>query len=213
MHDWIAKLLSNPDLCRMGHAQRVADLNLGLGWIYYALARVLKPKTVVVIGSFRGFVPLIFGKALNDNLEKGIIHFIDPSLVDDFWKDPRAVSAYFANFGVENIRHHLMTTQEFVASDACNGLGPVDIAFVDGYHSAEQVRFDFEAFAHRLTPNGIVLFHDSTTAITSSIYGADRAYEHQVKQFIDTLRADTRLQVFDLPFGQGVTLVRNAPIS
>ena len=41
------------------------------------------------------------------------VHFIDPSLVDDFWKDPVATEAR------------------------------------DGYHTAEQARFDYQAFADR----------------------------------------------------------------
>ena len=91
----------------MGHNQRAADLNLGLGWLYYGLARVIRPARAVVIGSWRGFVPLIVGRALQDNLEGGEVTFIDPSLVDDFWQDAGAVSRYFARLSVRNIRHHL----------------------------------------------------------------------------------------------------------
>ena len=71
MTDWIARLLERPDLQGMGHGQRVEDLNLGLGWLYYALARLLRPRIVVVIGSYRGFAPLVFGRALADNQESG----------------------------------------------------------------------------------------------------------------------------------------------
>jgi len=208
MKDWIAQLFEHRELTRMGHGQRVADLNLGLGWLYYGLARVLRPQTVVGIGSYRGFVPLVFGKALADNAESGRVYFIDPSLVDDFWKDPQAVQAYFAGFGVTNIRHFLMTTQEFVESEAYRSLGPVGIVFVDGYHSEEQARFDYEAFRGRLTPDGIALFHDSARVQTSRVYGPERVYEYTVRNFIDTLKKDSGLQVFDLPFFDGVTLVR-----
>jgi predicted O-methyltransferase YrrM len=194
----------------MGHGQRVEDQNLGLGWLYYALARALRPTTVVVIGSLRGFVPLMFGKALADNIEKGQITFIDPSFVDDFWKDPRQVRAYFAGLGVNNIRHFLMTTQQFVQSEAYRELPPVGIVFVDGYHSEEQTRFDYEAFQDRLAPDGIVLFHDSGRVRKSKLYGADRVYEYGVKEFLATLKKDPRLQVFDLPWFDGVTLVRRA---
>lgn len=210
MDDWLTQILGNPDLCRMGHGQRPDDRNLGLGWLYYALARIQRPKTVVVIGSYRGFVPLIFSQALQENLEEGTVYFVDPSLVDDFWKDPAAVHEYFASYGSRNIRHFLMTTQQFVTSDAFRSLGPVDILFVDGYHSEEQARFDYEAFQDRLTADSIVLFHDSTEIKPSGIYGKDRVYELRVKCFIDLLKKDDRLQVFDLPFAQGVTLVRRA---
>ena len=104
MKDWIAKLLDYRDLAGMGHLQRVEDANLGLGWIYYGLARVIRPKQVVVIGSYRGFVPLVLGKALADNLDGGRVIFIDPSFVDDFWKDPQSVRAHFAHFRCDQYR-------------------------------------------------------------------------------------------------------------
>lgn len=210
LDEWIPALFADPALTTMGHAQRADDHNLGLGWIYYGLARTLRPQSVVVIGSYRGFTPLVFGRALQDNLEGGTVHFVDPSYVDDFWKDAAAVQAHFARFGVSNVRHHLMTTQEFAASDAYYELASVGIVFIDGYHSEEQVRFDFGAFRERLAPDGFILLHDSIRVRTSAIYGADRTYTHQVKIFVDELKRDPALQVLDLPFGDGVTIVRVA---
>ncbi len=152
MKDWVAKLLEFPGLARMGHLQRVEDSNIGLGWIYYGLARVIRPKKVVVIGSYRGFVPLILGKALADNLDGGQVIFIDPSFVDDFWKDAEAVRRHFAHFELTNVQHFLMTTQQFVDSDAYHHLDRVGMVFVDGYHSEEQARFDYETFENFLEP-------------------------------------------------------------
>jgi predicted O-methyltransferase YrrM len=208
MREWIDKLFECPDLSRMGHHQRTEDANLGLGWLYYGLARIVRPTRVVVIGSYRGFVPLILGKALTDNSERGEVWFIDPSLVDDFWRDRSAVQEYFAGLGVSNIRHFLMTTQQFVASEGYRSLGEVGIVFIDGYHSEEQARFDYQAFQDNLSAGGITLFHDSVRIRTSQMYGPGRFYEHRVKCFIDELKKDPHLQVFDLPFGDGVTLVR-----
>jgi hypothetical protein len=54
---WIARLLADDEMVTMGHHQRRADLNLGMGWLYYGFARLVRPKQVVVIGSWRGFVP------------------------------------------------------------------------------------------------------------------------------------------------------------
>lgn len=39
----------------MGHHEGPDRLNLGFGFIYYALVRALRPKHVVVIGSGYGF--------------------------------------------------------------------------------------------------------------------------------------------------------------
>ncbi len=210
LQEWIAELYCDRDMTRMGHLQRASDLNLGLGWLYYGLARTVRSKTAVVIGSFRGFVPLVLGRALADNKEGGEVIFIDPSFVDDFWKDPVAVRDHFARRGVTNIRHFLMTTQEFVASDHYRSLPPLGIVFIDGHHSEEQARFDFETFEGRLEPGGVALFHDTGWNRVSRMHGPERTYQHRVKDYVDRLKGNPRYQVLDLPYGDGVTLVRSS---
>ena len=86
-------------MLQMGHAQRAEDLNLGLGWLYYGLARLLRPQRIVVIGSYRGFAPMLFARALADNGEGGRVTLIEPSLVDDFWTDSNRVAAHFSEAG------------------------------------------------------------------------------------------------------------------
>lgn len=211
IESWTRQLLADPAMARMGHGQRADDANLGLGWVYYGLARALRPRSVVVIGSWRGFVPLVFARALADNLEGGEVVFIDPSLVDDFWSDAARVGAHFLRFGVANIRHHRATTQEFTESTAYRELGEVGMLFIDGLHTAEQARFDYEAFRDRLAPGALVLFHDTLRVRTSRIYGDDKPYEHRVKDFVEQLRADPALELLSLPVGDGLTLLRRRP--
>jgi hypothetical protein len=208
---WIGRLFEEPELLQMGHCQRLEDQNLGLGWLYYGFARLIRPQTIVSIGSWRGFVPLVFGKALADNAEEGRVVFIDPSLVDDFWKDPAAVRRHFAAHDLTNVQHFRMTTQEFVQSDAYRSLGDVGIVMVDGYHTAEQARFDYDAFVRFVPSHGVTMLHDSLDLNTVKLYGPDRAYQRTVKYFVDQLKADSALQVIDLPFAKGLTLVRKCP--
>ena len=72
----------------------------GSAGCYYGMARVVKPETAVVIGSYRGFVPLALGRALADN-GAGKVLFIDPSLVDPFLaqseKSPRSLREIWAD--------------------------------------------------------------------------------------------------------------------
>lgn len=207
---WIGRLLDVPRMLGQGHGAEREGLNLGLGWLYYGLARALRPSTVVVIGSLRGFVPLVLGRALAENGDSARLHFIDPSLVDDFWKSDTETARHFADFGVDNIAHHCQTTQEFVASDAHRQIDGIGLLFIDGHHTAEQARFDYEAFVDRLDASAIVLFHDTARIDMSTVYGADRPYLRTVKQYTDELKSDAALQVFDLPLFSGVTLVRRA---
>jgi len=208
MNEWIARLFEDPALLRMGHNQRAEDNNLGLGWLYYALGRIVRPRIAVAIGSYRGFAPLVIARALRDNAEPGELLFIDPSLVDDFWKDPARVQAYFAAHGLENVRHFPLKTQQFVDTETYADLDSVGLLFVDGLHTAEQARFDFDAFRDRLAPRAIVLFHDSMVTRDSALYGADRSYRMTVPAAMEELRRDPEFELFDIPFGTGVTLLR-----
>jgi predicted O-methyltransferase YrrM len=128
--------------------------------------------------------------------------------VDDFWADPDRTRVWFAGFGLDNIQHHRVTTQEFAVSEHFVSMSGVDLLFVDGYHTAEQARFDHEAFEPLLTKNAIVLFHDSVRWKQSHIYGQDRPYEHTVLYYMDELKKRPNLQVMDIPLDSGVTIVR-----
>lgn len=207
---WIRQLFDEPLLTAMGHAQRTDDLNLGLGWIYYGLARVARPERIVVIGSYRGFAPMVFARALADNGEGGRVTFIDPSLADDFWSDPALVQAHFAAYGLHNIDHHCMTTQDFAQSAAYRELGDVGILLVDGYHTEEQARFDHQTFAPLLGGTGYALFHDSVRDRLSGIYDRNNPYLHTVKLYMDVLRCDPAWEVLTLPFGDGLCMVRSS---
>ncbi len=211
MQDWIRRLYDDPQLLLKGHYQRAEDLNLGLGWVYYALTRVIRSQRAVVIGSWRGFVPIVLAKALSDNLEGGRLLFIDPSYADDFWKDPEAVRCYFHGSGLTNIDHRLMTTQQFMETSEYESLQDVGLVFIDGYHSPEQAAIDYAAFEDRMSPDGLILFHDSIWYSTANAYPV-KGFVHRVVDFISQLKERDDLQIFDLPFSGGVTMVRKAEI-
>lgn len=206
--DWVAKILAHPDLCKMGHGQRLEDANLGLGWLYYGLVRIERPSRIVCIGSWRGFVPIVLATALRDNGEGGRLTFIDPSMADDFWSDAQRTQAWFASFGLNNIEHHLSTTQDFVGTPAHAALERVGMLFIDGFHSEAQARLDHEAFSGQLTDDAVILFHDSIRPKTSRIYGVDKPYEHTVYRYMAELAQRPDLQMLDFPLSSGVTVVR-----
>jgi hypothetical protein len=119
---WLEQIVSNPELMSMGHGQRAEDKNLGMGWMYYALARMYRPATVVCIGSWRGFVPMMFARGMQDNAQAGTVHFVDPGMVDDHWQSPESVSEWFDHHDVNNITHHKKTTQQFVETNIYRNL-------------------------------------------------------------------------------------------
>lgn len=205
--EFLDKIMTTPDLLQMGHGQTVEDRNLGMGWIYYSLSRLYKPNRVVCIGSWRGFVPMLIAKGMKDNLKDGELIFIDPSMVDDFWKDESIVSSYFNEWGLNNIKHYKMTTQEFKSSDIYKNLEKIDILFVDGLHTYEQAKFDHQTFESFLSEKSICLFHDSIESYESDIYGVDNKYEYSVNRYMSELK-NSGYQVLDIPFEFGLSLVK-----
>jgi predicted O-methyltransferase YrrM len=208
MDSFIDSLFDNPDMLKMGHLQRLVDGNLGLGWLYYALARIVRHPRAVVIGSWRGFVPLLIARGLADNLEGGHVLFIEPSLVDNFWQDSEQVKSRFTELGADQIDHYLLTTQEFVQTDSYRELDDIGILFIDGLHTYEQAKFDFEAFSDRLSDDAIIFFHDTAKRGTSGIYGEEKRYQYAVHDFVEELETEGNFEVFNLPFDSGVTLVK-----
>jgi len=205
--EFLNKIMTTPDLLQMGHGQTIVDKNLGMGWIYYSLSRLYKPEVVVCIGSWRGFVPMLLAKGMKDNLNGGKLIFIDPSLVDDFWSDDVVVKKYFEDWGLDNITHYKMTTQEFKLSDVYKNLKKVDILFVDGLHTYDQAKFDHKTFEPLLSSKSISLFHDSIETHESDIYGDTNKYQYSVNKYMTELK-ESGYQVLDIPFEFGLSLVR-----
>lgn len=206
--DFIKKIFKHPELLAMGHEQNKKDLNIGLGWLYYAQVRISRPKKIICIGSWRGFVPIILARALKDNRNNGKLIFIDPSLVDNFWQNKRITKTWFKKFGLSNIEHHLMTTQAYVKTKRYQKLNDIGLVFIDGYHTSKQARYDFKAFEKKLCANPSIFFHDSVRPFKSGIYGKGKKYEHDVYKYIANIKNDKKYQCLDFYEGSGVTLVK-----
>jgi predicted O-methyltransferase YrrM len=163
-------------------------LNLGFGFIFYAITRTVRPQNVVVIGSKAGFAPICFALGLKDNEGYGIdsvecydttlasfggrteLHFIDPSYSlhrndpnhnfgEGVWDDPEDVRRLWVRFGVDAIvTHFKMTSAEYLQSDASHRR--IDLLYIDGDHSYDGIRHDMLAFMDHLWEGSLVLAHD-----------------------------------------------------
>jgi hypothetical protein len=152
--------------------QNTGPGNLGFGWIYYGLARNLRPDFVVVIGSCAGFAPFCAARALQDNAWGQVI-FIDPSYSGEghpgwggrgHWNDEAIVEARFAQYGLTGwIRHLKLTSVEaFAQVKAITAEGSTGMIIIDGAHTADDSMRDFELYAS-LVKDGYAVMHDSTS--------------------------------------------------
>ena len=147
--------------------RRLASINFrsGLGdsaWILYALARSMKPETCVEIGSARGRSACHVGLALREN-GRGKLWAIDPHRPTD-WNDDASVDTFgilTRNLGRLGLRRFVEVVRGDSVSAAASWTRPIDLLFIDGDHSYDGVKRDWEAFVPFVSPFGVVVFHDT----------------------------------------------------
>lgn len=92
--------------------------------------------------------------------------------------------ANVATLGLEEQITILRSTSEVAL---LNWDRPIDLLFIDGDHSYEGVKRDWELFARYVTPFAVVVFHDTMWGLSPY-----REYAHPdmgVPRFVDELRA------------------------
>src|SRR5215470_4023581 len=195
----------------LGHHEAPDNLNLGFGFLYYALARALRPKHVLIIGSGFGFSVVCLALALKDNA-KGRLSFVDPSYSvlthgpfktvggTAQWDDPEKVERHFARFGVEQLlTHYRLRSDEFFARYVELDLPDIDLALIDGSHAYDDVKQDFVSTLKHARKNTYLLLHDT------NIYMRELVRHAGVKRWLKTVKREKGLfELVDFPYSSGV---------
>jgi len=147
--------------------------HLGDGLMVYSIIQHMRAKTCVCIGSGGGFIPRIMTQARVDLYNQGIFNGnndynwgdIGTSYIVDACNGvggpndlDNETSFYRRNFYPRFIKS---TSEEafynfFVRQDI-----KIDFLFIDGDHSYEGVKLDFDLYSTLLTENGIIMLHDT----------------------------------------------------
>ena len=185
------------------------DFQSGLGdsaWLLYGLARSIKPRVCVEIGSARGKSACAVGLALRRN-GGGKLYAIDPHSPTD-WNDTSSVDSFaiinehLKKCGAENFVEVVRKT----SGEAAKGWDKkIDLIFIDGDHSYEGVKADWELFLPHLNEFGVVVFHDTLWELRPD---AKLARAHMgVPRFVDDLRA-AGYPVITIDQNYGVSMVQ-----
>ncbi len=169
------------------------DLHLGDGIIVYSMILYMKAKNCVCIGSGGGFIPRIMTQARFDLYNQkifegkydinwgdiGATYLVDPcngvggqSDVDDH------TSFYQTHFTPRFIKS---TSEDafynfFVLQDI-----KIDVLFIDGDHSYEGVKKDFDLYSTILSENGIIIIHDTDERFEQHLIVSEEAKKDYTK--------------------------------
>lgn len=150
-----------------GHQANTSKADLGFGWIHYGLIRQQKPKRLLCIGSRYGFIPAVMAQACKDN-GFGKVDFVDAGYGSEdqnhwtgqaYWKSNAGLQC-FQNFGLKkHIRTFVQTTKDF-AKQQSKKTNNYSYVYIDGDHSYQGAKLDYELFWPQLKKGGFMLFHD-----------------------------------------------------
>lgn len=189
------------------HNNDYNNQNLGFGLLHYAFIRNIRPENILVIGSQRGYVPAICGLACKDE-GYGSVDFVDAGYSTDephawgglgIWKT--AKSDYWKPINCEKI-----ITLYNVRLDEFKTKKIYDYIYIDGDHSYEGVKKDFEICKKILKLGGYMTFHDVSVEKDTQ-YG-----KCGVKDFWNDLKKDVSeskcFEFMEFPYSAGLGFCR-----
>jgi predicted O-methyltransferase YrrM len=122
---------------------------------------------IVEIGSFKGKSTVMLGKVAA-HYGIGPIIAIDPhnfnnTELQDFKSDPEASSfkEFLANINAAGVASHIEAHPTFSGAVARLWNRPIRFLWIDGDHSYQGAKSDFDGFMPHLNPLGVVALHDS----------------------------------------------------
>jgi predicted O-methyltransferase YrrM len=150
---WLVRGIEPPDLAHLTFAHDTMDgpVQRDEALLLHALIRVLRPKTVVEIGFFRGHSAFNFLRALDQDAR-----------LYSFDIDPRCVERAAELFGHDpqvTVRQRSQT--EVSAADIDGRLA--DFVFLDASHDLELNQLTFERLLPLMRADAILAIHDTGT--------------------------------------------------
>ncbi len=180
------------------------------GWLLHGIVRSMKPKFCVEIGSAQGYSTCQIGLALKLNL-KGRLWAVDPHL-ENAWSDPNTESSLVAlrrNLHRTGVTDYVEIVRKRTADAVTDLPAVIDFAFIDGDHSYEGVKQDWEVLRPRMREFGVMVFHDTLWDhhVDDPYYRQWRNSGIGVPRFMEELR-EAGYPVVTIDQDWGLTLVQ-----
>lgn len=159
------------------------------GHAIYSIVRLLKPKNVIEIGCYNGASSICIAKALQDN-GFGILHSIDISSTNIEMTKRNLENADLTQW--VQLYHGDSSDH-----DVLDRLSTSEFIFIDGDHSYEGAKRDFENYQNKLDTRGIMLFHDTIKIMA-------------LRHLMQEIYLDGRFDVFTVATsdGDGITFIK-----
>jgi predicted O-methyltransferase YrrM len=207
---WLRAIRSLPAQLRSARAKsRAKYIRSGLGdsaELLYGLVRSMKPDVCVEIGSALGASASYIGMALKEN-GRGTLYAIDPHEPTE-WNDVNAIDSlkeFTRNITTLQVHEQVSVIRSYSDAAAREWKLQIDLIFIDGDHSYEGVKRDWEHFLPHIKPSGIVIFHDTMWDLPP--YTGTVRSDMGVPRFVDELR-EQGYQVLTICQDFGVSLVQ-----
>lgn len=207
--------------------------HMGDGIMVYSVIQQMRAKNCVCIGSGGGFIPRIITQARIDLHKQGIFSG-DPDLN---WGDIGSTyvvdacngvggpndlenesSFYRTNFHPRLIKNTSENAYYdfFVRQDI-----KIDFLFIDGDHSYEGVKLDFDLYSNLLSENGVIMIHDTDEKYEESFIVSEDAKKDHFRfdgpsKFIKELQENQDWNLINLfnfrilmdrPSSSGITII------
>jgi len=147
------------------------------------------------------FLEIGFSSGLNNTILDKIFHFKEIVAIDSFQWRVNSDSLY-ANLKFKNL---ILICSESTSKRSINlakKLGPYDLIFIDGDHSYEVVKKDFENYKTLINDNGVIALHDINSIIHT---GVPKLWEEIIKSKV---YKTTTVICTDFPMKAGIGILK-----
>lgn len=163
----------------------------------YDIVEAIRPGLVVELGVYNGLSFFAFCQSMIENDIDGVAYAVDT------WEGDDHTDAYDESIynGVHNHAHEhyrgitYLLRMRFEEALQHFEEDSIDLLHIDGFHTYEAVKEDFETWYPKVKPGGIVLFHDVMARLKD--YGAWKYFEELEAEHPETFK-------FNHGFGLGV---------